>query len=131
MRDLTPIFKLAISQNILWKISEFYAVINLIKQKEFEISHWDTEDNWAAVVRLGKPVGYVWQKYPLLFVESKYVNSMQSIFSATPHLSVIQINDLAEVAFQLDYKNLSDYLDYGVNYEAFSATDLWFITNSI
>ncbi|MBP6731352.1 MAG: hypothetical protein KA149_04795 [Chitinophagales bacterium] len=130
MRDLTPIFKVAISQNILWKINEFYGVVELLKQHGFEISHDEGEDNWGTI-GVGKLVGYIWQKYPVIFIESKYAGKLQLATNSLTYLSVIEVKDLNGIEFRLDYKDFADYLDEGVNYEAFSAEDLWFGTTSI
>jgi hypothetical protein len=48
-----------------------------------------------------------------------------------PFLSLIVVDDLNEGTLKLDYDDLKDYFDYGIDYRKFSATDLWFHTNSI
>jgi hypothetical protein len=47
------------------------------------------------------------------------------------YVGIIEVNSLTDKNFKINYNDLKDILDYGVNYDAFSAEDLWFYTNSI
>lgn len=131
MKDVTKDIKNAISQDVLWRTSIFFEYTQLLRKNEFEISYWEGEENWATISISNSPVGYLWRKYPVLFIVDKYQTQVVEISSSYGFVSIIFARDLNLKAFKLDYQALVDYLDYGANYEKFSATDLWFHTNSI
>ena len=78
-----------------------------------------------------KPIGYLWKKYPVLLIQSDYLNNVEPVIENYTYLSLIVVDDLNAEVLKLDYTDLKDYFEYGINYNKFSATDLWFQTNSI
>lgn len=131
MENITKKIKDAISQNILWSINVFFDFIEKIRNEDIEVSHWDGEENWATLIIDKKTIGYLWKKYPVLFIQSNYLNKVKIIIENSTYLSSVIVDDLNAEVLKLDYVDLKDYIEYGVDYRKFSATDLWFQTNSI
>ena len=131
MKNITQEIKDAISQNIVWSINIFFDFIENFRKEDIEVSYWDGEENWATLIIDKKPIGYLWKKYPVLLIQSDYLNNVKTVIENYTYLSLIVVDDLNAEVLKLDYTDLKDYFEYGVNYNKFSATDLWFQTNSI
>lgn len=130
MIDITKQLEAAISQNVLWSISLFFECIEQL-QHTFTVSHWQGEENWAGISSENETVGYLWKKYPLLFIKDAYSAEMKIVLAQYNYIEVITSNNLTEPIFKAAYPNFKELLEPGVNYDAFSAEDLWFHTNSI
>jgi hypothetical protein len=130
MIDITPKIKAAISTNVLWSISLFFECIEQL-QNTFTVSHWQDEENWAGISSGEETVGYLWRKYPLLFIKEEYSTDIKALLSQYSYIEVIEVNSLTEPIFKANHVTFKDILEPGVNYDAFSAEDLWFHTNSI
>jgi hypothetical protein len=131
MKNVTQDIKNAINQNVLWSISLFFDFIKVIRNNKIDISYWENEENWATLIIDQNPIGYLWKKYPLLFLKKNKLNIISAIIARYSCLSVVVVNDLNEDFLELDYDSLQDYIEYGIDYGKFSATDFWFQTNSI
>lgn len=131
MENITTKIKDAISQNILWSINVFFDFIEKIRSEDIEVSYWDGEENWATLIIDKKPIGYLWKKYPLIFIQRNYLNKVKIVIENCKYLSSVTVDDLNAEVLKLDYDDLKDHLEYGGDYGKFSATDLWFQTNSI
>jgi len=131
MLDITKNILEAISKDVLWSIDLFFSFITELRVKGYEISYWPNENNWASISFEDSLVGYLWKKYPLLFIESRGKEKINELLTKFDYIVVIVVNNLTDKNFQLNYSEFKDILDYGVNYDAFSAEDLWFYTNSI
>ena len=131
LKNITQEFKKAINQDVLWSINMFIDFISKLRNEKIEVSYWEGEENWATLIVDKRPIGYLWKKYPVLFLESDYLNKVKTLIENYTYLSSIIVNDLNAQIFKLEYADLKDYLEYGVDYSKFSATDLWFQTNSI
>lgn len=131
MKNITQEIKDAISQNIVWSINIFFDFIENFRKEDIEVSYWDGEENWVTLIIDKKPIGYLWKKYPVLLIQSDYLNNVKTVIENYTYLSLIVVDDLNAEVLKLDYTDLKDYFEYGVNYNKFSATDLWFQTNSI
>lgn len=131
MENITQKIKSAINQNILWSPSIFFEFIESLKKKKIEVSYWEEEENWATLIIDKKPIGYLWKRYPVLFIQSDNLNKLNTMIENSEYLSSIIVDDLNAEVLTLDYNGLKDYFEYGVDYNKFSATDLWFQTNSI
>lgn len=103
----------------------------MLREHKFKISYWENEENWATIIVNGEPIGYLWKKYPVLFIENDYLLQITRLSNKFEFLSIITVEGLNSEIFKMDYNVLAEYFDYGVDYERFSATDLWFHTNSI
>jgi len=131
MRNITKEIKDAISQNILWSINMFFDFIEKFRKEDIEVSYWDGEENWATLIVDKKTIGYLWKKYPVLLIQSDYLNNVKIVIENYTYLGLIVVDDLNVEVLKLDYADLKDYFEFGINYNKFSATDLWFQTNSI
>src|SRR5690606_21030035 len=101
------------------------------KYRKVKVSYWENEENWATLICDEKVVGYLWKKYPVLFLQSGYFDKISSTVKNCKYLSLILVNDLDSNFLKLDFTDLKDYFEDGLDYSKFSATDLWFQTNSI
>lgn len=131
MKNITQDIKKAINQNVLWSINTFYDFIETIRNKGFEVSFWDGEENWAILIVAKTNIGYLWEKYPLLFIQSNYLDNIKYDVEDYSFLSIISVDDLNTNVLKLNYDELTEHFEYGIDYNKFSVTDLWFHTNSI
>ncbi len=131
MKNITQEIKNAINQNVLWSIGMFFDFIENLRNEKIEVSYWEGEENWATLIIDEKPIGYLWKKYPVLFIQKGYLNKVKTIIDNYTYLSSIIVDDLNTEVLKLDYVDLKDYFEYGIDYSKFSATHLWFLTNSI
>lgn len=131
MTDITEKIKAAVNQNILWAVSIFFEFIGKLKNRNINISYWEGEENWATLIVEEKPIGYLWKKYPVLIIEAKYTDTLKGILAKNDFLCLITVTNINNEELSLNYDEVNDYFDYGMNYQKFSATDLWFLNNSI
>lgn len=131
MKDITKKIKSAISQNVLWALNMFYDFIEQLRAYNIQVSYWEGEENWATLIIAEKPIGYLWKKYPLFIVEENQRENLSEILEKNNFISVILVKNLNDEILSLNYNDLKDFFDYGLDYNKFSATDLWFQTNSI
>lgn len=131
MKNITKEIKNAINQNVLWSLSVFFDFIENLNNEKISISFWEGEENWATLIVDEKPVGFLWRKYPVLLIEDEYIDNIKETLGNYDFLSLIAVSNLNSEVLKLDYHDLKDYLEYGLDYNKFSAMDLWFNTNSI
>lgn len=129
MIDLTEIIKnITEDYNYNWIPYEFNAIINLLQNKGLEISYWEKEENWASIISDDKIIGYLWNRYPLLFIEYKYSPILNNV-SKNYKCEIVYLNSIYTDLFKID-NNLVSILDSCINFNSFTAEDLWFSTNS-
>lgn len=131
MTDITEKIKLAVNQNILWAVSVFFEFIGKLKNRNIDVSYWEGEENWATLIVEEKSIGYLWKKYPVLIIESKYIDTLKEVLAKNDFLSLITVININNEELSLSFEEVNNYFDYGMNYQKFSATDLWFQTNSV
>lgn len=129
MKDLTNIIT-----NIIrvydgdWIFNDFFTILSILKKSGFEISFWKEEENWASVIHNSKVVGFLWSKYPLLFIENKYKNLIKKK-SNNYKFEIIFVDSISTDLFKID-NNLVSMFDFFINSNSFTAEDLWFNSNS-
>lgn len=74
-------------------------------------------------------VGYIWQKYPVLFIISVNFDEVKYILRSYQFIKTIKARSLSEKNFKVHIDTLKNTFD-GLNRECFSAEDFWFYTNS-
>lgn len=131
MKDITNLVKSAIEQDVPWSIDLFFEVLQLIGANDYDVSFWEGEENWAILSSQENKVGYLWKKYPLLLILQDFNFDIKKLLQEYSFIKIQETKDLNKIEFSLDFEMLKDYIDYNSNYDAFSATDLWFNTNSI
>lgn len=129
MKDITHSIEKAISQNVLWR-QEFLNVMKKLQDNGYITSFWEDEENWASILLDDNIIGYMWEKYPLVFIKSQYSDSIKSLLNEAQPIVFIDVNEITEKAFIIDYEVLKDYIDYGLSDDGFSAEDFWFVTNT-
>ena len=97
----------------------------------YQISFWEGEENWASIFVNDKLIGYLWQKHPLFFINRGYYSSFRILLKEHQYIVFIDVDRLTEKELKIDYNDLKDEIEFGINYHRFSAEDLWFYTNSI
>lgn len=131
MKNITLDIKTAISKNVLWRTNEFFNALERLENKNYEISFWEGDENWATVLVNNKVIAYLWQKYPLGFVNSEYMSIMENLLQSYGFVTLIETSNFEKKIFKIDYEELKNEIDYGLNSDRFSVEDLWFYTNSI
>lgn len=131
MKDITQDILNAAKKNVLWSIDLFFHFLEEISKTHIDVSYWKDEENWATIIIDKKPIGYLWKKYPVLFIQEQFLSSLNSILKSYSYLCVITVEDLNAQILKIDERVLKDYFEYGIAQDKFSATDLWFQTNSI
>lgn len=120
----------AISQNILWSKNEFYDVIDILKYNNVEVSFWEGEENWATLIINAQVIGYLWQKFPIIFIIEEYFDIIYKDLQHENYLSIIKVESLITTKLKLNEVLLNAV--FGVQFDDcnFSVDDLWFYTNS-
>ncbi|GAB0157661.1 hypothetical protein CHRYSEOSP005_29410 [Chryseobacterium sp. Alg-005] len=129
MENVTEKIKRALLHNGNWKFSDFYSIIDLLKNTNINISFWENEENWATLISDSNVVGYLWKEHPLLIIEPCYLNNIN--LANYSFLNIITTPNLNAQNLKLDDNLLNDYLISNIDHDKFSANDLWFFTNSI
>jgi hypothetical protein len=129
MRNITKKIKEAIAINALWSVSDFFYFLEMLKDGGFEISLWKDEEDWAAVSFDGIPTGYIWQKYPFVYVKADYAREMKKFINDLKYIVFVETKDLTAEEFTIDMDDdLTNRISYAVNTKGFSANDFWFHT---
>ena len=132
MENITEKIKTALLYDGNWKFSDFYLNVELLKNIDIQISFWEDEEYWATLLSNNIVIGYLWKKYPLLIIERNYQNIISLNTNQYPFLCTIIVENLDKKNLKLDYNILKNQLsDWEIDYNKFSANDLWFNTNSI
>ncbi|ALR31282.1 hypothetical protein ATE47_12445 [Chryseobacterium sp. IHB B 17019] len=132
MEDITIKIKNALSYKGNWKISDFFFIIELLEKNRIDISFWENEENWATLLNDNIAIGYLWKMFPILIIEDNYLNLVKLNLQNYTFINTINVENLSFKTLKLEDGILSDYLDNNIiNYNKFSANDLWFYTNSI
>ncbi|SKD09631.1 hypothetical protein SAMN05660461_5520 [Chitinophaga ginsengisegetis] len=129
MKDITHSIEKAISQDVLWR-QGFSNIIKKLENNGYIISFWENEENWASILLGDEIIGYMWEKYPLVFIKSQHSDSIKSLLSEGQPIVFIDANEMTEKVFIINYEALKDYIDYGLPDDGFSAEDFWFVTNT-
>lgn len=129
MKDITQSIEKAISQDALWR-KDFPNAIKKLKDTGYTISFWENDENWGSILSDDNIIGYIWGKYPLVFIKSQYADAIKGHLNEAPYIVFIDSWEITEKAFIINYEALKDYIDYGLPDDGFSAEDFWFVTNS-
>lgn len=129
MKDITHSIEKAINQDVLWRPS-FFKIIKKLQDDRYIISFWENEENWASILLGDSIIGYIWEKYPLVFIKSQYSGSIKSLLNEEQPIVFIDADEMTEKAFIINYEALKDHIDYGLPNDGFSAEDFWFVTNT-
>ena len=78
MKNITKEIKEAISANALWSVSDFFYFIEMLNNKGYETSYWEGEEYWVTLLHSGIRIGYIWQKYPLIFIKEDHAEDMRA-----------------------------------------------------
>ncbi len=64
-------------------------------------------------------------------IASKYAQDLKDNLKEYHYIDFIEVSSMTQPEFQLDYDELNNYIDFGLNANSFSADDLWFHTNAV
>ncbi len=126
MRNITNEIRNARSQNIMWSLNEFYIVIEKLLNYPFEVDIPDEQVNWSEIIRNHELIGYIWKKYPLIFITKEYSKKIESYLIEHPWITFIAVDSLINIELTIDVKEFTDVIGWFPNTHAFSAEDLWF-----
>jgi hypothetical protein len=131
MKNITTQIKEAISVNALWSISDFFYFLEILNDNGFETSYWKGEENWAGLIHNDVLIGYIWHKYPLIFIKEDRADEIELFIKELEYIIVIKSKDLVSEEFSIDVdEDLFNRINYFRNTKNFSANDLWFYTNT-
>jgi len=130
MRNVTQIFRNAISSHTDWMINTFYKVIEVLRKKDVRISFWEGEENWASILIDNKTVGYIWRKYPLIVIKKNSVPNLISLLSNQKIINYLEVDSLDKELLRIEDSELAEFLDGYSNLSSFTIEDIWFYTNS-
>lgn len=123
MRNLTQQFREALPNALLWRNRDFYEVMAVIFSTEFSLIFWEGQDNWA-VIRDGETeVGYIWKKYPVIFVINEVAARITGSLKNRPYVAVVSTHDLSEKEFMMDEDSPDVMLVAGLDSGRFSAEE--------
>ncbi|WP_333662216.1 hypothetical protein [Chishuiella changwenlii] len=129
--DLTDIINRVVKLDLSnWRFNSFFITTDEFKRKGLNVSFWENEENWASISNADNiTVGYLWNKYPLLFIDSRYLSLLSDTFNENNDLTIISADALHSDLFRMD-DDLMILFDSYINLNSFTAEDLWFGTNS-
>jgi hypothetical protein len=97
----------------------------------FETSYWKDEENWATFSLNGVLIGYIWHKYPLIFIKEDNANEIKTFPKELKYITIIKAKDLTSQEFSINMDDdLMERISYLSNTKSFSAEDFWFDTNA-
>ena len=126
MKDITPILDRFISFKGDWAHVLFYQALDCISSYETDVAFWDGEENWASIANNGELIGYLWQKYPLTFMEKAYKDVLSTCLNP---LYVVEVSSLKRDQLFANEKLLWELFEFESKSIYFTAEDLWFSTN--
>jgi hypothetical protein len=126
MKDITWDLKEAISKDVLWSISQFFIVIEELQKSKYEVSFWKEEENWASLNLNNEAIGFLWRTYPVMLIVNTYASDIRILLQEFNSIIYIEVSGLTNKELKLNYNSLKDRLEFGINYDSFSAEDLWF-----
>ncbi len=129
MRNITKQIKEAIAVNALWNGSDFFYCLEKLGNNGVGISYWKDDEYWAGISYKGEGIGYIWQKYPLIFIREDYANEILPFINELSYIVLIISKDMATAEFTMDVdEDMFNRIGYIRNTDSFSATDFWFHT---
>lgn len=128
--DISQQLRTAISQNMPWSFADFFNVLEEFRRRNWEVSYWKDEENWAVILHGNRPITYLWRRYPLAFVEVETPLNIKVLLSSYAYVTLIEVEHFGKNELQIQNQEFEDILDYGIDPGNFSVEDLWFYTNS-
>ena len=116
-------------KDVLWSVSDFFGAKGFLSERQFYLSHWEGEENWAQISTDDKVLGYLWKRYPLLFVKESEVHRLKELRAKFPYIEIVSVHDLydSELIFssELALRLFDERFEFPVSVE-----DIWFSTNA-
>ena len=131
MRDLTEIFRSAVTSNTDWSVSSFFLVLNRLRGNGVEISFWDGEENWASILENQSTTGYIWSKHPLVVIEEGNKLNIRDHLSDFKFINYLEVGSISQDLYKISDRELACYVDGFVSFDSFTIEDMWFETNSM
>ena len=127
-KNISSIFREAKETNILWKISEFYYVLDSLNNENIHVDFWDKEENWAVIRFEDQTVGYVFFSYPIIICEKKYFSKICDKLIKYNYIKFITVQSLSSKELMIDNDLSIETLNINMGNRVFSAEELWFET---
>ena len=127
--DITDNLKHAIKINSEWSFRFFFECVELFNKSQLSVSYWKDEENWMTLSNESNVIAYIWHKYPLIFVDKKFITMVKDVITDQNNLILISASDLNQNIFKVEEEfHLIDF-EFGFNKMSFSAEDFWYYTN--
>ncbi|EEI89964.1 hypothetical protein HMPREF0765_4469 [Sphingobacterium spiritivorum ATCC 33300] len=107
----------------------FFECVELFNKSQLSVSYWKDEENWMTLSNESNVIAYIWHKYPLIFVDEKFITMVKDVITDQNNLILISASDLNQNIFKVEEEfHLIDF-EFGFNKMSFSAEDFWYYTN--
>ena len=127
--DITDNLKHAMKINSEWSFRFFFECVELFNKSQLSVSYWKDEENWMTLSNENNVIAYIWHKYPLIFVDEKFITMVKDVITDQNNLILISASDLNQNIFKVEEEfHLIDF-EFGFNKMSFSAEDFWYYTN--
>lgn len=127
--DISYVINSARSHNVNWAFSFFSQIMEELKNEGYTVTYWESEENWASILNSTSTIGYMWSKYPLIFIEKNEAQKLKSIKSQFIPVEILEVESLSQEFFRIEDKELKRYFLGAFNLNCFTIEDLWFGTN--
>ena len=129
--DLTDKLIKASAVEELWALKDFYSVAEFLTDRNFNMSFWEGEENWASLSKEDKSIGYLWKKYPLMIYQKDAESLLAETFAVFPYIISVPVIDFLKADYSIEYEKVKDLISNFPNIKNFSINDLWFYTNQV
>lgn len=129
MINITDKVTRAKEKDVLWRPSEFNSFLQwLNRDKQLTLSYWDDEENWASLLRGGVILGYIWNRYPLIFIDKSESNLISLINKSWAYIEIVPVSKLYHAELTLDEHKAIELFKVELD-DVVSAEEIWFKTN--
>ena len=131
MKDISESIKHAISQDVLWSVSDFYILIEEInKSTRFTVSHWENEEFWGTIIDNKNIIqGYIWKRYPLIIAIDEFISTNKYLFHQHDFIELVTVSKLDKPELSINDLTIKQVLGLTIDDNWLSAEDIWFNTN--
>ena len=102
-------------------------MVDLLGAGDFEVSFCDEDDEkWAHINLNEKLVGYIWKRYPLIFISTECAGNVRDVLLGYEYIVYMEGVDMVTNLYKINFAEFTGILRYGMNNDSFSANDMWF-----
>ena len=129
MIDITNSIWQAQANAANWTNDRFFACMEALKASGFDPSYWEGEERWVTIAIDNNVIGYLWRRYPLVFIAQQYSDIIIEVQKDMDSLVIVAVDRPEDKVLGTD-KDMLIEVDISVEIP-FSAEDVWFYNNSL